>query len=104
MRFRKFGFLAARFYASLRKPLFKTSLDAVSFFNEHAELTPSKGNCLERSLFAAKTSLSFADEGVVLIGFFLPSTLMHAWVIENGQHADPEDRIWTQYRPVGALI
>jgi hypothetical protein len=34
----------------------------------------------------------------------LPSTMMHAWVIEDGYHADPEDRIWTQYLPLGAFV
>jgi len=101
---RKFGFLIARSYASIRRPLFDTSETAVAYFNRHTVTSTSVGHCLARSLFAAKTSRSFPDHGVILIGVFMPSTLMHAWIVEDGGHADPEDRIWTQYYPVGALI
>ena len=36
----------------------------------------------------------------MFIGAFLPSVQMHAWVIEDGMHADVGDNSWTNYTPV----
>lgn len=98
------SFLFGRLYAGLRVPLFDTCTDSIDFFNEHPLCKKNAGYCLPRSFFAAKTSKSFEKTGVVVIGIFLPTTMMHAWVIDNGAHADPADRIWTQYQPVGAFV
>ena len=104
LRLRRHGFLAPRIYAAFRRPIFGSSVQASAFFNRFAQDDSRSGNCLSRALFAAKTSVAFPQHGAILIGVFMPSTLMHAWVIENGSHYDPEDRIWTQYHPVGALV
>jgi hypothetical protein len=95
-------FFCARLYASWRVPLFATAREAILFFRQHA-----KGDqevlCLARALFAAKTSRRFADYGAVVIGVFLPSRAMHAWVIEGDDLADPCDGIWINYQPVAML-
>lgn len=95
-------FLCARLYASWRVPLFATAREAILFFRQHA-----KGDqevlCLARALFAAKTSRRFAEQGAVVIGVFLPSRAMHAWVIEGDDLSDPYDGIWINYQPVAML-
>lgn len=95
-------FLLARLYASWRVALFPTAREATLFFRKHAE-GDQEELCLPRALFAAKTSLRFTKEGAVVIGVFLPSRAMHAWVIEGGQIADPNDGIWNNYQPVAML-
>ena len=93
----------ARQYASYSKPFFNRSSDAIKFFHEATPSSDRSKLCLPRSLFAAKTSKSFKDAGVLLIGVFLPSRQMHAWIIEDGLQADPCDNIWHLYRPVAAI-
>lgn len=93
----------ARQYASYSKPFFNKSSDAINFFHEATPSSERSKLCLPRSLFAAKTSKSFKDAGVILIGVFLPSRQMHAWIIEDGQQPDPYDNIWHLYRPVAAI-
>ena len=93
----------ARQYASYSKPFFNTSSDAINFFHEATPRSDRSKLCLPRALFAAITSKSFKDTGVILIGVFLPSRQMHAWIIEDGQQADPYDNIWHLYRPVAAI-
>jgi hypothetical protein len=92
-------FLCARLYASWHVPLFATAREAVLFFRKHAE-GDQQELCLARALFAAKTSRMFAANGAVVIGVFLPSRSMHAWVIEGDEMADPCDGIWINYQPV----
>lgn len=99
-----FNFFVGVLYASRRIPLFESCHDAILFFEKHPAKSPQEELCLPRSLFAAKTSKNFEDCGVILIGAFLPTKLMHAWIIEDGCHADPLDRVWTQYRPVAAIV
>ena len=95
-------FLLARLYASWRVALFPTAREATLFFRKHAE-GDQEELCLARALFAAKTSLSFSEEGAVVIGVFLPSRAMHAWVIEGEVIADPSDGIWINYQPIAML-
>jgi hypothetical protein len=95
-------FFCARLYASWRVPLFATAREAILFFRQHAE-GDQEELCLARALFAAKTSRRFAEEGAVVIGVFLPSRAMHAWVIEGDEMADPYDGIWINYQPVAML-
>ena len=102
IRFSRNQFLLARLYASWRVPLFPTARDATLFFRKHAK-GDQEELCLPRALFAAKTSLRFSEEGAVVIGVFLPSRAMHAWVIEGEQIADPKDGIWINYQPVAML-
>lgn len=95
-------FLCARLYASWRVPLFRTAREAILFFRQHAE-GDQEELCLARALFAAKTSRRFPADGAVVIGVFLPSRAMHAWVIEGDELADPYDGIWINYQPVAML-
>jgi hypothetical protein len=95
-------FLWARLYASWRVPLFATARDATLFFRKHAE-GDQEELCLARALFAAKTSRRFVEDGAIVIGVFLPSRAMHAWVIEGDDLADPFDGIWINYQPVAIL-
>lgn len=94
----------ARVYSGFRQPIFENAAQSVGFFRSAIPSQQQRNLCLPRALFAAKTSCAFADSGVVLLGAFLPSRLMHAWVIEAGCQPDLRDDIWTQYRPVAALI
>ena len=93
----------ARHYASYLTPFFNKSSDAINFFHQATPSGDRSKLCLPRALFAAKASKSFKDNGVILIGVFLPSRQMHAWIIEDGQQADPYDNIWHLYRPVAAI-
>jgi hypothetical protein len=95
-------FLCARLYASWQVPLFPTAREATIFFREYVK-GDQRELCLARALFAAKTSQRFREEGVVVIGVFLPSRAMHAWTIEGNQMADPYDDIWINYQPVAML-
>lgn len=102
IRFSRRQFLCARLYASWRVPLFRTAREAILFFRQHAE-GDQEELCLARALFAAKTSRRFPADGAVVIGVFLPSRAMHAWVIEGDELADPYDGIWINYQPVAML-
>jgi len=98
------NFFLARVYSAVRRPVFESAAPAVNFFRSVMPGRPQRDLCLPRALFAAKTSQAFATSGVVFLGAFLPSRLMHAWVIEAGCQPDTRDDIWTQYRPVAALV
>lgn len=56
--------------------------------------------CLPRAFFARSTSKKFKGHGVMFVGAFLPSVQMHAWVIEEGMHADVWDGNWINFAPV----
>jgi hypothetical protein len=98
------NFFLARIYSGVPRPVFENAAQAVVFFRSIMAGQQQKNLCLPRALFAAKTSRAFAASGVVFLGTFLPSRLMHAWVIESGCQPDSRDDIWTQYRPVAALV
>lgn len=102
VRMCQWQFLLAFVYASLRKPLFNSAAEAIGFFRSHVPGEQSM-MCLPRALFAAKTSRCFAEEGVVLIGVFLPLRSLHAWVMEGDSLADQEDGAWINFRPVGVI-
>ncbi len=59
--------------------------------------------CLPRSIFIATTSARFKKHGVMFIGCFFPSRHMHAWVIEDGKHADIYDYSWIMFTPVSMM-
>lgn len=59
--------------------------------------------CLPRAFFARSASRRFRKHGTMFIGAFLPSVQMHAWVIEDGMHADPNDDNWINFAPVAAF-
>lgn len=56
--------------------------------------------CLPRAFFARSTSRRFKKHGTMFVGAFLPSVQMHAWVIEDGMHADVYDDNWINFAPV----
>ncbi len=59
--------------------------------------------CLPRAIFAATTSRKFKQSGIMYIGAFLPSTQMHAWIIEENRQPDVWDNEWICYQPVYML-
>lgn len=99
------NFLLSILYASIKEPIFDTTKQA---FSAIATLPKHQGEaldrCLQRTLLAAKTSRSFSRGGVIFIGADLSSLEMHAWIIENGQQPDHEDRSWINYRPLLAIV
>ena len=60
--------------------------------------------CLQRSLLVAKVSRSFETRGVIFIGATLHTGDMHAWIIEDNEQPDADDRDWVNYRPLLALV
>ena len=97
----KLNFFIARQYAAFRLSLFDNAEQSIAYFRKSGR--EQKTLCLPRSLFAAKTSKSFDESGVVLIGVFMPTRLMHAWVIEDQRQPDNRDDIWHHYRPIAAI-
>jgi hypothetical protein len=97
----KFNFWIATRYASFSNPIHEDSREAVSTFRNI--ISNQKDLCLPRALYAAKTSVSFDKHGVIIIGAALPSRSMHAWVIEEGELVDNQDREWLHHLPVAAL-
>lgn len=98
-------FLLSCLYASISQPIFNTTNDAISAISDLPEQIRARADhCLQRSLLAAKTSLSFQKFGVLFIGASISSAEMHAWIIEEGCQPDFEDRNWINFRPLLALI
>ena len=99
------NFLLSILYSGLKEPIFDTTKQA---FSAIANLPNHQGEvldkCFQRTLLAAKTSRSFSHGGVIFIGADLSSLEMHAWIIENGQQPDHEDRSWINYRPLLAIV
>ncbi len=85
------------------KPVFNSTSDAIMAYRKLYPTELQQDLCLPRTLFAASTSKSFKENGVIFIGVFLPSRSMHAWIIEDGMQPDPNDAIWINYQPVAAL-
>lgn len=99
----KYSFLMGRIWSKLGFDYFDTSEEAIHFFRKCFPGSIQNELCYPRALFAASMSKKFKENGVVFIGVFLPSNTMHAWVIEDGNIADPYDCIWLNYQPVAAL-
>ena len=100
----KFNFWFAYKLSSQIAPiLFDKTEDSINYFRKTNSQDYENVLCLPRSLFAASTSKSFKEKGVIFIGVFLPSNSMHAWIIENGTQPDNQDTIWTNFQPVAAL-
>lgn len=100
----RFNFWLACRYASLGRPIFSDAAEAIRAFHCHTADQDQKVLCLPRSLFAARMSQKFADMGVVLIGVFLPSRSLHAWIIEDGIQPDSSDKQWLNFQPVAAIF
>jgi hypothetical protein len=96
------SFIFVRLLSFLRIPVFNTTYEATVFYRK---LFPGKQQdlCLPRTMFAAITSKTFKENGVIFIGVFLPSRNMHAWLIEDGVQPDPYDTMWINYQPVAIL-
>jgi hypothetical protein len=96
-------FLFATICAGYSLGLFNTTRQAFAAISAVQGLSWADDSCLQRSLLAAMTSKSFGDLGVLFIGAELSTGEMHAWIIENGEQPDSEDRSWINYRPLLAL-
>ena len=90
-------------YISFLKPSFEDSSQAIAFFRQQVYSAPQDNLCLPRSLFAASASKRFAESGVIVIGVFLPTRNMHAWIIEDGRQPDSHDSMWINFRPVAMI-
>lgn len=99
----RFSFFIAKRYADFKFDYFLDSSQSIQYFNSISPQNCLNDLCLPRTLFSAKTSKAFTKNGVILIGVFLPSRAMHAWIIENGSQPDPTDDIWHLYRPIAAI-
>lgn len=98
-------FLASLVYASYRDCMFANSVDAAVEVAKISEQRPDKEDdlCLQRALLIAKTSKRFQSHGVLFVGANVQSGDMHAWVIEDGQQPDSQDRNWINYTPLLAI-
>jgi len=103
LRLCRCNFWLAYRYASNLEPRFENAKEAVDFFNERTTHLNRNTLCLPRSIFSAAQSRAFSNYGAILIGVFLPSRAMHAWIIEKGCQPDQWDPTWVNYRPVAAL-
>ena len=81
-------------------PVFSCAGEANIAFYQMFPKERQRQLCLPRAIFTATMSKQFKQHGTLFIGAFLPTTRLHAWVIENGCHADAFDRQWIQYTPV----
>lgn len=102
-KFVKLNFTLGKVLTVFGRSSFSNSNEAIAYYKKHIYPNQQNDLCLSRTLFAAATSKKFKESGVIFIGVFLPSKSMHAWIIEDGAHADPEDTIWLNYQPVAAL-
>lgn len=98
-----FNFWLSCRYASFGRPMFSDAAQAIRAFHCHTATQDRNVLCLPRALFAARMSQKFTDKGVVIIGVFLPSRSLHAWVIEDGIQPDSTDHRWIHFQPVAAL-
>lgn len=98
-------FLLSLAYAGISRPLFASTRQAMAAVAKiPAQQEDRTSLCLQRSLLAASVSQSFAVRGVIFIGANVRTGDMHAWIIEDGEQPDAEDRIWINYRPLLALV
>lgn len=100
--------LHAHFYPGLwllsylRLKIFENSEEAINTF---CDIIPEnqKVLCLPRSIFAATLSKRFKKHGVMVIGAFLPTHLMHAFIIEDGRNPFTGDFAWINYSPITVM-
>jgi len=97
------SFFLGRCFSLLGIPCFDTTNNAILAFRQCFPSAKQNDLCYSRSLFAASLSKSFKKNGVIFIGVFLPSTSMHAWIIEDGTQPDPYDNMWINFQPVAAI-
>lgn len=99
----KASYLLGRFVAHFGNPVYSNTTTSILAYRQLYPGAIQKDHCLPRALFAASTSKSFKDNGVIFIGVFLPSRNLHAWIIEDGIQVDPFDAMWTNYQPVAVM-
>jgi hypothetical protein len=95
-------FFVSQIYASICKPIFESSVEAMCCFNSTVHVAPGN-HCLQKCLTVAKLSKSFKKNGVIFIGAHLPLKEMHAWIIEGDTQPDFEDRSWINFTPLMAI-
>lgn len=83
----------------LKLNVFDNAIEAADYF---CSLNPSEQDrlCLPRSIFSMTTSKEFKSNGVFIVGIFLPSKHLHAWVMENDKNTFRYDNIWINYSPL----
>jgi len=96
-------FLLSTICAGFNFGILHTTRQAFAAVSSLQGLSSADDACLQRSLLAAMTSRSFVESGVLFIGAELSTAEMHAWIIENGEQPDAEDRTWINYRPLLAM-
>ncbi|MCW3108648.1 MAG: hypothetical protein JWQ09_3154 [Segetibacter sp.] len=99
----KLNFYLVRLCSNIELPVFDNATNSILFFRNNKPSAIQNDLCLPRSLFAASTSKLFMEKGVIFIGVSLPSSIMHAWIIEDGKQPDPFDEKWIGFRPVAAF-
>ena len=101
--FRKKSFFVSTLYASLKRPIYGNSFEAMSAISRIFPEEQYAESCLQKALTVAKVSKKFKSHGVLFIGAQLPLKSMHAWIIEDGIQPDRADRKWVNYLPLLAL-
>jgi hypothetical protein len=90
-------------YSFVNATKFQTTREAFSYISTLPLHKYGGENCFQRSLLAAKISASFKQKGVLFIGAEIATFNMHAWIIEDNEQPDFEDRVWINYRPLLAI-
>lgn len=96
----KHFFLLARLFLYIRIPIYKDAGEANQQFYAIFPHARQRELCMPRAIFTASLSKRFKHHGALFIGAFLPTTQLHAWIVEDGMHADINDTIWIQYQPI----
>lgn len=99
----KLNFYLVKLCSNIVLPVFDNATSSIVFFRNNMPSDIQNDLCLPRSLFAASTSKLFKKKGVIFIGVSLPSSIMHAWIIEDGKQPDPFDDKWIGFQPVAAI-
>lgn len=96
-------FILSILYSFVNTEKFQTTREAFSYISTLPRHKYGSENCFQRSLLAAKISASFSKKGVLFIGAEIATYNMHAWIIEDNEQPDFEDRVWINYRPLLAI-
>ena len=98
------AFLLARLWAKIPLRCYPDAGVATRVYYKLYPGEQQRNLCLPRAFFARSASRRFPGHGAMFIGAFLPSVQMHAWVIEDGMHADVFDNNWVNFRPVALFL
>jgi hypothetical protein len=96
-------FILSILYSFVNAKKFQTTRETFSYISTLPSHKYGSENCFQRSLLAAKISASFKKKGVLFIGAEIATYNMHAWIIEDNEQPDFEDRVWINYRPLLAI-